>query len=263
MKQIYDLFVSGGKDSVAAAVLGLEEAKKQGAEARAVFVNELKAFEVPVELLPSTPLDYVKKFADWLGVDLLVLEPKQNYWDGVKSWGYPLLFKNRWCFYKLKWRLFEELAYAEAKQGYFSVWVTGIRRAESRERLQRYREKRYRYVIGRRVVEYYHPILDWSDVEVESFVRERGIPVNPLWGIGFSCECLCLAGMTRRNLDRLIAHLPQLAAWLAERDEEVQKQRRNGPAFTAPLLSRKVTLSDYVKKKLREIRLTDFFGGGK
>jgi hypothetical protein len=44
---------------------------------------------------------------------------------------------------------------------------------------------------------------------------------------------------------------------------EEAKNRNGRPAFTAPLLSRKVTLSDYVKKKLREIRLTDFFGGGK
>jgi 3'-phosphoadenosine 5'-phosphosulfate sulfotransferase (PAPS reductase)/FAD synthetase len=258
LRRLYDLFVSGGKDSVAAATLGLEAAKEEGAEARVVFINELKAFEVPAGLFPSTPLDYVKAFADWLGVELLALEPKQNYWDGVKSWGYPLLFKNRWCFYKLKWRLFEELAYAEAKQGYFSVWVTGIRRLESRERLRRYREKRHRYTIGRRTVEFFHPILDWSDNQVDGFIKERKIPANPLWSLGFSCECLCLAGTTHRTLDRLIVEMPKLAEWLAERDEEIQKRRYKRPAYTAPLISEKITLSEYIKRKLSEPKLTDW-----
>jgi 3'-phosphoadenosine 5'-phosphosulfate sulfotransferase (PAPS reductase)/FAD synthetase len=256
VKRLFDLFVSGGKDSVAAAVLGLEEAKKEGAEARVVFINELKAFEVPEGLFPTTPLDYVKKFSEWLGVDLLVLEPKQSFWEGVKQWGYPHLFQNRWCFDRLKWKQLEELAYAEAKQGYFSVWVSGIRRLESRERLKRYKEKRYRYRVGRRTVEFFHPILDWTDYEVESFIRERKIPTNPLWSLGFSCECLCLAGTTRRRLDRIIAQMPQLAKWLAEKDEEVQRHRRKGPSFPSPLLEEKVTLCEYVRKKLNEPKLT-------
>jgi 3'-phosphoadenosine 5'-phosphosulfate sulfotransferase (PAPS reductase)/FAD synthetase len=262
VKKIYDLFVSGGKDSVAAATIGKEGAEKEGAEARIVFIDELKAFEVPEGLLPTTPLDYVKTFAEWLGVDLLVLEPKQSFWEGVKRWGYPHLFHKRWCFAKLKWEPITELAYAEAKQGYFSVWVLGIRRCESRDRCRRYRERRYRYRVGRRTIEYYLPILDWSDAEVESFIRERKIPSNPFWSLGFSCECLCLAGTTRRTLDRMIAQMPQLAKWLAEKDEEVQKHQYKGPSFPSPLLEEKLTLCEYVRKKLNEPRLTDFFGGG-
>jgi 3'-phosphoadenosine 5'-phosphosulfate sulfotransferase (PAPS reductase)/FAD synthetase len=261
MRRIFDLFVSGGKDSVAAATLGKEEAEKEGAEARIVFINELKAFEVPDGLLPTTPLDYVERFAKWLGVDLLVLEPKQNFWEGVNRWGYPLLFKCRWCFDRLKWRPIKELADAEAKQGYFSVWVTGIRRSESRMRQQKYKQQRHRYRVGRRTIDFFHPILDWSDRQVDNFIRSRGIPVNPLWSLGFSCECLCLAGTSRRVLDRLIAQAPKLAEWLAKKDEEIQKLRRNGSAFTAPLLSRKVTLSDYVRKKLNEPKLTMWVEG--
>jgi len=48
--RIYDLFVSGGKDSVVAATIAYEEARQAGIPARVVFINELPAFKVPARL---------------------------------------------------------------------------------------------------------------------------------------------------------------------------------------------------------------------
>jgi NH3-dependent NAD+ synthetase len=64
MRKVYDSFVSGGRDSVTAATVAYDEARQQGVECRVVYINELKAFEVPEGLLPHNPLEYVRRFAE-------------------------------------------------------------------------------------------------------------------------------------------------------------------------------------------------------
>jgi hypothetical protein len=56
VSRIYDLFVSGGRDSVVAATVAYEEARQAGIPARVVFINELPAFKVPSDILPFNPL---------------------------------------------------------------------------------------------------------------------------------------------------------------------------------------------------------------
>jgi hypothetical protein len=91
------------------------------------------------------------------------------------------------------------------------------------------------------------------------FIKDRGIPENPAWKVGFSFECLCMAGMSKKKLDKAITLYPQLYRYLAEKDKEIQKHRRsNQPAYVMPLLDIKTPLHQYVEKKLREHKLTDY-----
>jgi 3'-phosphoadenosine 5'-phosphosulfate sulfotransferase (PAPS reductase)/FAD synthetase len=259
MRRIYDLFVSGGKDSVTAATIAFEEAKQQSIPARVVFIDELKAFGVPEDLLPHTPVEYVKEFSKWLGADLLVLEPEFDYWAGVNRWGYPLLHHNRWCMYFLKQEPMRRLVVEEARQGLKPVWVFGIRQRESFRRARIYREKRMVWKHAGIPVENYYPILDWDDAKVDQFIRAKGIPENPMWRVGFSFECLCMAGMSKKKLDRAITLYPELYRFLAERDREVQRHRRSKePAYVMPLLNTRETLHQYVEKKLKEPKLTKY-----
>jgi 3'-phosphoadenosine 5'-phosphosulfate sulfotransferase (PAPS reductase)/FAD synthetase len=259
LKRVCDLFVSGGKDSVVAAVIGFREAVEKGAEARVVYIDEFRAFKVPEELVRDDPVDYVRAFAEWLGADLVVIAPEFDYWEGVKMWGYPAIFNKRWCYEFLKKRPLREFLASELRQGLRPVWVTGVRRRESERRERLYHSPKYvhRYE-GVGTVEYYHPILDWSDKMVDDFIRENGIPENRLWRLGFSCECLCMAGMSLRRLDKLIAERPDLVAWLAAMDLEVQSNRRRGPAYVAPLMAKRVTLSQYVMDRMRQRRMDDY-----
>lgn len=255
--KIYDLFVSGGKDSVVAATIAYDEAKQLGIPARIVFINELPAFKVPEGVLPFNPLDYVKQFSEWLGVDLVVIDVDFDYWEGVKKWGYPMLFHHRWCYDKMKARALTKFVEQEIREGYHQrTWVLGIRANESRRRAKIWGSvgaKRYTYWFRGYRVEYYLPILDWSEWQVNRFIEERGIPRNPAWQFGWSFECLCMAGTTIKRLDEIIAKAPELARWLAERDREVQAVRRSGPAYPAPLFDRRVTLHEYVEKRLESI----------
>jgi len=267
LKVVYDLFVSGGKDSVAAAILGAERALAEGAEYRVVHVDELSAFEVPRRLLPTDPLDYVERFADWLGADLVVLKPQISFWEGVKKWGYPLVYDKRWCYCWLKEEPLARFRFEELKEGASPVWVTGIRATESKRRAKLFKDEEYalpasdRFWYGKYKVKWWHPILFWSDREVEELIADRKPPENPLWKLGFSCECLCLAGTTKKKLDFLIAKMPEIFAWLAEKDREVQAARSSGrPAFPRPLVEEKVTLHEYVEKKLKSPTLEKWQG---
>ena len=265
MTAIYDLFVSGGKDSVVAATIAFEEARQKGIPARVVFINELPAFGIPTEILPFNPLDYVKQFSEWLGVDLIVINVDFDYWEGVKKWGYPLLFHKRWCYDKMKVRALTKFVEQEIREGYrLRTWILGIRASESkrREKIWGSRSKRYTYWFQGYQVEYYLPILDWSEKQVESFIKKRGIPENPAWRFGWSFECLCMAGTTIKKLDEIIAEAPELAKWLAEKDGEVQVARRKGPAYPAPLLGKKMTLHEYVERKLKQPKLTQYLETG-
>ena len=262
MSAVYDLFVSGGKDSVVAATVAYEEARQKGIPARVVFINELPAFKVPEDVLPFNPLGYVREFAGWLNVDLVVVDADFDYWEGVKKWGYPLLFHHRWCYDKIKASALVKFVEQEIREGYHQrTWVLGIRAGESRRRAKIWgsaSSKRYPYWFRGYRVEYYLPILDWTEEQVNKFIEERGIPRNPAWDFGWSFECLCLAGTTIKKLDEIIARAPKLAVWLAERDREIQWHRRSGPGYPAPLLGKKMTLHEYIERKLRQPKLTAF-----
>jgi 3'-phosphoadenosine 5'-phosphosulfate sulfotransferase (PAPS reductase)/FAD synthetase len=264
VRRIYDLFVSGGRDSVVAATIACEEARSLGVPARVVFINELPAFKIPEDVLPFDPLGYVREFARWLNLDLVVVDVDFDFWEGVKRWGYPLLFHHRWCYDKMKAGALQKFVEREVREGYSQrTWVLGIRAGESRRRAKIWGSlgrKRYTYWFGGYMVEYYLPILDWGEAQVDRFIEERGIPRNPAWQFGWSFECLCLAGTTLRKLDEMIARAPKLSAWLAEKDREVQRHRRAGPGYPAPLLDKKMTLHEYIEHKLRQPRLTQYMG---
>jgi 3'-phosphoadenosine 5'-phosphosulfate sulfotransferase (PAPS reductase)/FAD synthetase len=264
VREVFDLFVSGGKDSVVAATVAFEEARRKGVPARVVFINELPAFKVPEDVLPFNPLDYVKRFSEWLGVELVVLEPKVDFWEGVKQRGYPHIIGRRWCFELMKREVLKEFVVREIREGYAKrTWVLGIRVNESSYRKKYWahaiKQNRWLTLIGGYRVEYYLPIADWSESQVNRFIEERGIPVNPAWRYGFSFECLCLAGTPLSTLDRIIAELPELARWLAERDKEVQATRRSGePGYILALLDKRITLHEYIERKLKQPKLTQY-----
>jgi 3'-phosphoadenosine 5'-phosphosulfate sulfotransferase (PAPS reductase)/FAD synthetase len=263
VKRVYELLVSGGKDSVVAATVAFEEARERGIECRVVHINELRAFRAPDDALPYKPVDYVREFAKWLGVELVVLEPDFDFWEGVKRWGYPHVFHNRWCMLFLKRKPLEKFAWEEVRRGYRPVFVVGIRRSESPRRAKIYTSKWMVFDYGGLKLENYYPILDWSDQQVEEFIRTRGIPENPLWRFGFSFDCLCLAGTSIRKLNRIIAEFPNLARWLAERDREVNQPqyRRSGTVgLPTPLYKAGVRepLYEYVERALKQRTLLDY-----
>lgn len=154
---------SGGKDS--AVALGFtKECLLADADG-----TKLVALHVDITVgLPQTE-QFVKDFCETVGVNLEILRAKEDYFSLAKRWSVPRP-RARWCCFHLK---------IEPIRNYlrgFSdfVVVDGMRREESRKRKAypfTYQHSHFGYVV--------HPIIDWTAEQVDSFLRDRGLPVNP------------------------------------------------------------------------------------
>jgi hypothetical protein len=122
------------------------------------------------------------------------MQPKQTFREVVEQSGFP----NRWrriCCNKLK--EYKVLDYA----------VVGVRREESRKRMERYHEPEVCRVYSKDVkARHYMPILEWTTKDVAEFLNERGVKCHPLYYDeegNFHTErrlgCMCCPLMSRRK----------------------------------------------------------------
>jgi phosphoadenosine phosphosulfate reductase len=102
------------------------------------------------------------------GVEKLVREKGPNsFYDSVEN-------RKECCYI----RKVEPLNRALKNQ---KIWITGIRAEQSANRLDM---SNLEWDGGHNLVKY-HPLFDWSFEEVKHYVRENGIPYNPLHDKGF------------------------------------------------------------------------------
>ena len=143
---------SGGKDSDVI----LELAKMSGIKYRAIYRNTTIDW-------PGT-IKHVKEN----GVE--IHRPKESFFSLMKKAGFPNRF-NRFCCGELKeYKILDNV-------------VMGIRRCESAKRSKRYTEPTECRIYGSKKnhVNAIYPILDWSDDDELSFIKERGIKLHPLY----------------------------------------------------------------------------------
>lgn len=147
-----ELCYSGGKDSDVI----LELAKMAGIP----FVPVYKQTSID----PPGTTAHVKE----MGVE--VLRPKETFFKLIERKGNPSRFK-RFCCEALK----EYKVYDRA--------IVGIRRSESTKRMRNYKEPEQCRVYPRNggKCRQYYPILEWTDEDVERFIKERGIKCAPLY----------------------------------------------------------------------------------
>jgi len=176
----YFLAYSGGKDSTVLLALAKLSGVQFDAHYNATTID-------PPELV-----HFVRSQPD-VGINW----PRKPFLARLVEKGMPLR-QRRWCC-------------AEYKEtgGSGRVVLTGIRHAESRRRAARrmvescLRDKRKRYV---------HPILDWTDDDVWSFIRSRSIPYCSLYDEGFKrlgCVLCPMAGPRARAVEA--ARWPKIA----------------------------------------------------
>lgn len=146
-----ELSYSGGKDSDVI----LELARMSGIPFEAIYKN--------------TTIDppYTIKHCKDNGVK--IVNPKQTFFQLIREQGYPTRFK-RFCCSQLKEYKIHDRA------------IQGIRRSESNKRAERYKEPEYcRTYSAKEKVRIYLPILEWSNEDVEQFIKERNIKCHPLY----------------------------------------------------------------------------------
>jgi len=172
-KEIYVMF-SGGKDSLVALHL-----------TKSIFPEKTKALFINTGIPTPGVIDYVKETCKELGVELTIIGPKYDYFELVKRIGFPTITR-RWCKYYLKLKPLKD--FVKDKEGI--VLVTGVRKDESwvKSRTQKmyYNKliKAFSYAI----------IHDFTEKDVEEYIKTHGLKKNPLYDIyGKAYECWCSA----------------------------------------------------------------------
>lgn len=146
-----ELSYSGGKDSDVI----LELAKMAGIPFRAIYKNTT-----------IDPPGTIKHCKD-KGVE--IVWPKISFLQLIKKKGMPTR-RARFCCSELKEYKILDRA------------IQGIRKDESSARAKRYKEPEYCRVYRKdEKVRVYLPILDWTNKDVERFIKERKIQCHPLY----------------------------------------------------------------------------------
>ena len=146
-----ELSYSGGKDSDVI----LELAKMAGIPYRAIY----KATTID----PPGTIAHAKE----MGAE--VIHPKKTFFQLVSKSGFPSRFSRECCSVLKEYKVCDRA-------------IQGIRRSESRKRAERYKEpEECRVYSKKEKVKIYLPILEWTDQDVEEFIKERNIKCHPIY----------------------------------------------------------------------------------
>lgn len=146
-----EIAVSGGKDSDVI----LQLAKEAGIPFRAIH----KCTTID----PPGTLKHVKD----LGCEIIY--PKKTFFELVRQKGLPTRRARFCCEHLKEYKILDRC-------------VLGIRRSESTARAERYKEPEVCRVYSKKVkVKQYLPILYWTDEDVETYIKDRGVKCHPLY----------------------------------------------------------------------------------
>jgi len=166
---------SGGKDSV---VL-LDLASKVLGRFKVVYAS------IPANTHPLCD-EYVYDVVQRYDCELFVARRHDcDFWSFFQRYGYPC--RNRWCLGQ-----FKDVPIAAITRGR-GVGLIGVRRYESLLRRRRYdsffsprKTNSYKWV--QKTVA---PLLNWTSVDIDAYIKREKIPVNPLYEkVGWSCNCV-------------------------------------------------------------------------
>lgn len=150
--QQVELCYSGGKDSDVI----LELAKIAGINYRAIYKN--------------TTIDPPGTIKHCIDNGVKVVRPKISFFQLIEKKGFPTRRARFCCEYLKEYKIMGKA-------------IQGIRRSESVKRAKTYNEPTMCRIYGSKKnhVEAIFPILDFTDKDVEEFVKERDIKLHPLY----------------------------------------------------------------------------------
>ena len=252
-------FFSGGKDSALACYIAKQVADVRGWEFRLVHID--------TTVYIKETREYVYKYAQWLGAELVVIRPERTFREYAERYGmWPSLypFRFRWCMRVLK--LKPTIRYLQENYRPGDLVVLGIRGSESRFREKLYKEVFTDHIYGGKVkVKLWMPLLRMDDSVVTKLMRQYGIPENPTWyKLGFSGECLCLAGTPIHRIALLMRHYPEEFQQLLEIDQAINRSRKSGkPSAPFRLVQIGLTLPEFYHRVKTAATLDSYIHYGK
>ena len=251
-------FFSGGRDSAVACAIAKKVADVRGWYFRLIHIDTTIGLEETEK--------YVREYARWLGAELIVLRPEYTFEQYVAKYPYwPHIRPQwaRWCYHKLKRRPTERYIKQHYRPG--DVIVLGVRGPESLFRMSKYTavfdEKYYRD--AKVLAKIWLPLLYVSDEMVDKLIRRFGIPESPVWRIGSSGECFCLAGSSEASVIRAVKAFPELAERLIKIDDIIHQNRRKGESYPIFLKNKRIRLKVWIQNVTRQPTLLDYRYVGK
>ena len=150
--QPVEIAYSGGKDSDVI----LQLAKESGINFRAIYKNT--TIDPPGTV----------RHAEQMGAE--VFRPEKNFFQLVAERGYPSIQRRFCCQILKEYKVLDKC-------------VMGVRKAESAKRANRYQEPTECRFYGSKKehVEAIYPILEWTNEDVEEFIKDRGIKCAPVY----------------------------------------------------------------------------------
>lgn len=254
---VFDCFLSGGRDSALSCYIAFRVANALGKKFRLIHIDT-------GVYIKETRM-YVEDYARWLGTELKVIKTKYDYFEKVKEYGYPNVFRSRWCWRLLKQEPLFEFRVEELREKVNSLWVIGIRKNESLFRLDNYGGLRNTLTVGKiknlRVYQWL-PVLHLNGKQIDSLIKKFGIPRNSVWDkIGISGECLCLAGTSKKTLEAIFINYPEIARKFHDFDISVTPKSKGGfrPKALADTDKRLYEFIEELEKKPRQTLITEYF----
>lgn len=202
--------ISGGKDSLVCWSL----AQEAGVECQPYYC--VTGIDKP------ETVRYLK--ANFPG--LIWLKPRTTFWQMLRKWGPPGRWC-RWCCRHLKERPGAVLG---------GIHLVGIRADESRARRDR------PVVDPRKHDVMLNAILDWTELDVWTYIEDRGLPYNPLYDKKGVHRVGCMACPFS---SRAIRAEKVLYPWFYKKYETVAQQWFNGCQDRQTMAKYK-TLDDYL-----------------
>ena len=211
-----EISYSGGKDSDVI----LELAKMAGIPYRAIY--------------KSTTIDPPQTIAHAREMGAEVIRPKKSFFQLVSEHGYPSRYARFCCSFLKEYKVCDRA-------------IQGIRRSESRNRAERYKEPEMcRVYSAKEKVKVYLPILEWTDQDVAEFIKERNIKCHPLYYRGGQFD------VTKR--------LGCIGCPLQSRKKRIQEFRDNPKMLKAWIRAgQKYFLSDKYQKGKSYFKFKDAF----
>lgn len=139
---------------------------------------------------------------DWK-LNLVETKPIKSFWQCVEEYGFPLLRGKRSRKYGNPGkppccRFLKEIPMREAakKHGIRAV-ITGLRAAESRARMFAFAQLGQNYASHKFFdIVKFNPIAFWTHDELWKYIREQGLPVNPIYRKVARSGCMPCTGYT-------------------------------------------------------------------
>ena len=161
--------VSGGKDSAAAAAIAAEAGVRRG-----------YFFDTGIEF-PET-IETARRVADATGIEFHEISAGDTFWRALEYFGPPAR-DYRWCCKVVKFGPLER-GLRPLVGGARLLTITGQRGFESTQRAAAGRLARSA-TTGRHGDLVAAPIQHWTSLEVHLYIAWKGLPLNPLYRMGY------------------------------------------------------------------------------